>query len=207
MTKEDIADLGSEIINRDWKNTMALIASSKHLISVYAGKNNSYYEELNNIPSGDKYIRETHANVVGILESFLRAVKSGLIKQENLKTKIRNEVESDILLQATEILSNKKFHPANAAMLIGAILENFLRSWMDSEQLELGNQKKSMNTYASILKSNNFITKQDVKDITSWAGIRNSAAHGNWEEVEDRSRINIMLESVNLFLMKYSQNI
>lgn len=43
-----------------------------------------------------------------------------------------------------------------------------------------------------------------MKDITSWIGTRNDAAHGNWNYVEDRNRIKLMLEDVNLFLRKYS---
>jgi hypothetical protein len=44
------------------------------------------------------------------------------------------------------------------------------------------------------------ITKQDLKDITSWGGIRNDAAHGNWDAVASREKVAIMLEGVNLFL-------
>jgi hypothetical protein len=54
------------------------------------------------------------------------------------------------------------------------------------------------------LRAAELISSQDVKDITSWAGIRNHAAHGDWEEVADRQRIKIMLEGVNLFMRRYS---
>ncbi len=43
-----------------------------------------------------------------------------------------------------------------------------------------------------------------MKDITSWAGLRNHAAHGEWDEVKDKTRVSIMLEGVNLFMRKYS---
>ena len=46
---------------------------------------------------------------------------------------------------------------------------------------------------------------QDIKDITAWAGLRNDAAHGEWEEVKDRSKISLMLEGVNLFMRKYGE--
>ena len=48
----------------------------------------------------------------------------------------------------------------------------------------------------------NIITKHDIKDITSWAGIRNDATHGNFEEVNDRKRILNAIEGVNLFMRK-----
>jgi hypothetical protein len=47
------------------------------------------------------------------------------------------------------------------------------------------------------------ITKQDMKDITAWGGLRNHAAHGEWTEVSDRQRASLMLDGVNLFMRKY----
>lgn len=37
------------------------------------------------------------------------------------------------------------------------------------------------------------ISKQDVKDINSWAGLRNHAA---WDEVSDKKRVSLMLAGV-----------
>lgn len=54
-----------------------------------------------------------------------------------------------------------------------------------------------------MLREDGLITKQDIKDITSWAGIRNHAAHGEWDEVDDKKRIAVMLEGINLFMRKY----
>lgn len=46
------------------------------------------------------------------------------------------------------------------------------------------------------------LTKQDIKDITSWAGIRNDATHGNFDEVNDRKRVVNAIEGINLFMRK-----
>ncbi len=47
------------------------------------------------------------------------------------------------------------------------------------------------------------LTKQDGKDITAWAGTRNHAAHGEWDDVADKNRVSLMLEGANLFMRKY----
>jgi hypothetical protein len=47
------------------------------------------------------------------------------------------------------------------------------------------------------------ISKQDAKDILSWGGLRNHAAHGEWDQVSDKQRVQLMLEGVNLFMRKY----
>ena len=88
-------------------------------------------------------------------------------------------------------------------MLIGATLEEFLRTWVEAESLSIGNRKPGLETYSQALREADLVTKQDGKDITAWAGIRNHAAHGEWDEVNDRKRIGLMLEGVNLLIRKY----
>lgn len=110
-----------------------------------------------------------------------------------------------MLEQAQSLLDDKKVHPAAPIVLIGASLEEFLRNWVEEKGLSLGNKKPSLDSYCKCLREAEEITKQDVKDITSWAGTRNSAAHGKWSEVEDRERARLVLEGVNLFMRKYTQ--
>ncbi|NJC97401.1 MAG: hypothetical protein C3F07_10120 [Anaerolineales bacterium] len=113
------------------------------------------------------------------------------------------DVVSDFLSQAERLLSTKNVHPAAPTVIIGASLEEFLRNWIEEVGLSLGNKKLSLDAYATILREAELIAKQDIKDITSWSGLRNHAAHGEWGEVQDKQRINLMLEGVNLFMRKY----
>ncbi len=87
-------------------------------------------------------------------------------------------------------------------MLVGASLEEFLRNWVEASDLSIGNAKPSIDVYCKTLRAVDLISKQDAKDITSWAGTRNHAAHGDWDHVSDRTRIRLMLEGVNLFMRK-----
>ena len=108
------------------------------------------------------------------------------------------DVVSDLLGQANSLLEDAKYHPAAAAILIGACLEEFLRTWVEAESLSIS--KPGIDAYGKALRGAELISKQDVKDITSWAGVRNHAAHGEWDEVSDRNRIRLALEGVNLFM-------
>lgn len=105
---------------------------------------------------------------------------------------------------AHTLLESKNVHPAAPAVLIGATLEEFLRTWSEAEALPLGSRKPGLEAYSQLLREAGLITKQDGKDITSWAGIRNHAAHGDWDEVSDGNRVSLMLEGINLFMRKYS---
>lgn len=66
-------------------------------------------------------------------------------------------------------------------------------------------RRPGIDAYAKTLQANNLLSKLDVKDITSWAGIRNHAAHGEWEEVGDIGCIRLVLEGVNLFIRKHTE--
>jgi hypothetical protein len=101
-------------------------------------------------------------------------------------------------------LETKGVHPAGAAVLIGATLEEFLRTWIESESLSIGPRKPGLEAYSVLLRDAELITKQDAKDITAWGGLRNHAAHGEWSEVADKQRVALMLDGVNLFMRKYS---
>jgi hypothetical protein len=116
------------------------------------------------------------------------------------------DIVSDILGQAQAMIETESHHPAGPAILVGASLEEFLRNWVEAAGLSLGASKPSIDSYAKVLRGAELISRQDIKDITSWAGIRNHAAHGEWDQVGDRNRVRLMLESVNLFMRECVPN-
>lgn len=119
------------------------------------------------------------------------------------KYKVKIDIISDFMVQAIDLSSNKKFHPAAAGILMGASLEEFLKNLAEEEKIDLTGIKHTIDPISKELYNRNIISKQDLKDIISWAGIRNEATHGNFEEVNDRQRILNAIEGVNLFMRKY----
>ncbi len=138
-----------------------------------------------------------------ILQNFRAYVQAGLAEEIAPLRRAQLDVVSDFLEQARTLLDAKAVHPAAPIVLIGATLEEFLRNWVETQGLSLGQRKPSLDTYAQVLMAEALITKQDMKDITAWGGLRNHAAHGEWAEVTDKQRAAIMLEGVNLFMRKY----
>jgi hypothetical protein len=149
---------------------------------------------------------ENASGTLAEAREFLRVYggdKSAFLKTLNEVN--QTDVVSDFLDQATTLLNTKEVHPAAPTMIVGAALEEFLRNWVEEAGLSLQGKKPSIDAYAKTLREGDKITKQDLKDITSWAGLRNHAAHGEWNEVGDKNRIGLMLEGVNLFMRKYGQ--
>jgi hypothetical protein len=82
---------------------------------------------------------------------------------------------------------------AAVAVLIGPSLEAFLGNWVEAEGLSFEGAKPGIAAYCKVLRAADLISKQDVTDITPWASLRNHAAHGEREQVQDQNRIRLML--------------
>jgi hypothetical protein len=166
-----------------------------------AGPKSSFLAMAQNAHGVSGYLASTlHAS----LENFKSYIQSGLHGAMSPERKAQVDVVSDFLEQAQHLLNGKGVHPAAPIVLIGATLEEFLRGWVESAGLSLGQRKPSLESYGQVLLAEELITKQDMKDVTAWAGLRNHAAHGEWEAVADKQRASIMLDGVNLFLRKYA---
>jgi hypothetical protein len=207
MEMNDIINQAKRIMNEtEADNSFGKLAEAKEFFRVYGGKNNSFCKNLDNISLSTS--RSYMAEAIKMnLESFINYVENGLLDGVSVERNARIDVVSDYLDQANSLLNTKSVHPAAPTVIIGASLEEFLRNWVEDLELSLTEKKACLDTYAKVLYEADKITKQDMKDITAWGGLRNHAAHGEWNEVDDKKRIAIMLEGVNLFMRKYGNRV
>jgi len=199
MNKEKLLDEARRIHSLNDRGVLQI--ESKEFIRRFVGEDSDFYKKLNNpIRDWNEYERR----MKNVMASFIRFTENGLLSKLSYEREIQIETVSDLLEQANELLSNKKIHPVAPTVIIAAALEEFLRNWLEDNGVDLESMKKSIDSYSQELRKLDLIKKQDSKDILSWAGTRNDAAHGNFEEVNDRNRIKLMLEGVNLFIRKYT---
>jgi len=196
------------VINRltDGTSIMAMLSEAKEVVKSSIGINNTFYFELLKVDPYKGNFNLHHLNILETLRSFRYFVENEFISTVSFQRTIKLDVVNDFLEQAQDLLNNDEVHPAIPITIIGAGLEEFLRTWIEECDTKYEEKSKSINSYAIFLKKENCVTKQDVKDITAWAGLRNSAAHGKWEEVSEKIQANIMLSGVNLFIRKYSED-
>ena len=201
MTKEEIIAQAERIKTSIKRNRTQGKTEAMEFLKIYAGPDNSFYNQIKSVSGySDEGYKEA---LCAVLDSFIDFVRNGLLRSISLEREIQIETVSDYLEQAENLLNDKKVHPAAPAVIIGASLEEFLRNWLEELGTDLSDKKNSLDAYSKELRSLDLITKQDLKDITSWTGIRNDAAHGHWDNVDDRNRIRLMLEGINLFMRKY----
>ncbi len=203
MEKDRKIQIVTKIFTSDtWGSTK--LSEALEFFRVYVGEQSNFYKQLQEIPkiSGTDGHRAFAVN--SVLRGYLNYLANDLDTGVSVLRRVQIDTVSDILEQAQDILRDNKLHPAAACVIIGAGLEEFLRTWVEQENLMTSSTKKSIDSYAKILKEAELLNKQDHKDIISWAGLRNSASHGHWQEVEDKNKIELMLQGVNLFMRTYS---
>lgn len=207
MTREELIDQANALQKRvlayrsdspsSTGGGRAAKAQVSEFLRVYAGPNNAFLESASRIDGHHAYMIDSLA---ALLQSFIEYARAGLLTAVSPERQARIDVVSDILSQAQYLLDDTQYHAAAAAVLIGGALEEFLRNWVEAEELSIGETKPSIQAYADALRRAGRLDKQEVKNITAWAGYRNDAAHGKWDAVEDRRLILNMLSGVNLLM-------
>ena len=197
MDTQEIIRQAKAMRTRIRQHTISVGAKGQvcEFLRIYAGPKSAFLKQAEESTSLHLLVKLDF-----ILRSFTEYLQAGLSAGESPERRAQLDVVSDLIEQAHSLLEDTRYHPAAAVILVGASLEESLRTWVEAEALSIGNAKPSIDTYCKALRSADLISKQDVKDITSWAGIRNHAAHGDWDKVSDRKQIRLMLEGVNLFM-------
>ncbi len=130
---------------------------------------------------------------------------------DNLNQRIEAAVASDYMGLAKELLGDKHIHLGDyvpAAVLAGAVLEKHLRELCTRQQppieiLKASGESLTINPLIISLGKAQVFEKPLIAQLTAWASIRNSAAHGKFDEFNSQE-VKAMLDGVQRFLVDYS---
>ena len=137
------------------------------------------------------------AELVGIFEAVEHDIKSGLLF--NLRNLVQAEIFADFLDMAEYLL--REGYKDASAVILGSVLENSLRKIAESNGIDTYNSKGKLLTIDPL---NGMLSKKRIysaliqKQITSWANLRNDAAHGNFSNY-DPEQVKQMLIFVQKF--------
>lgn len=161
-------------------NYNKLFVSAQNLIQKTCGKDSSYYRNLEDLFA--KYGTNPYniPECLGVIESAYQDLRLGLL--ENTRSLIAAEVFVDFMEQAEYLLS--KGYKLPAAVLARAVLENSLKILVKKNEITLSSRPKLDKMNADLAKKNIY-NRNVQKQVTAWAGIGNSAAHGRPNEFPD----------------------
>lgn len=138
-----------------------------------------------------------------VLRGWAEQVEAGITVPRTVEAQgARAVAATDLMQQVRALNEDTSVHPAAPIVLAGAALEVALRSAVDEVGLVL-NERPSISAYTRGLRADGLLTAQDVKDVGQMGGIRNAAAHGDFEELS-RERSGLLEQQVNLFLRRLS---
>jgi hypothetical protein len=141
-----------------------------------------------------------------VLREWAAAVNAGMVVPRQVEAQAARAIASiDLMEQVRVLAEDRSVHPAAPIVLAGAALEVALRSAVDELQLTLS-EKPGITAYARRLRQEGILSVQDVKDVEQMAGVRNFAAHGQFEELS-RERAGLMEQQVNFFLAQLSRTL
>ena len=184
----------------------SITARGGQLIARLYGSDSHYFQTFKDATQIE-YFNAMHSNcydhvasVVGIFKAVRRDIESGMLA--NFRRSIQAEVFADFLDMA-EHLHREKYKDA-AAVLLGAVLEDSLRKIADANGVDILDSKGKPLTIDPL---NIALAKKGVynalvkKQITSWANLRNDAAHGHFDKY-DSAQVQQML----LFVQNFCAN-
>ncbi|MGB2828198.1 MAG: hypothetical protein WBC50_08420 [Dehalococcoidales bacterium] len=134
---------------------------------------------------------------VAVLRAAKDDIESGLL--QDVEALISVEVFDNFLDMAEHLLENGYKDPS--AFLVGAVLENGLWRICGNNDI-ITKSDDNIGSLNQKLFQKSIYNKPQMKQITHWQSIRDSAAHGKFEEYNAETVKN-MLEGVRNFLSKF----
>lgn len=185
----------------------ARAASALEFFRQYAGPDSFWTERANStyISKGDNQSTETGTRSLGdLLRAWADQVDADVVEIAGSQawTEV-GIVSTDIMTQVRRLLEDKKTHPAAAIVLCGAALEISLRALADARSLTIP-PRPTMNSLTTLLRQAQVITVQDVKDLEQCGGVRNLAAHGEFDDLNS-ARAGLMEQMTNLLLRRLAE--
>ena len=151
-----------------------------------------------------KYGRDNSYNI-SILTGVLKALRAD-IEANRLET-VAELIHADVFadfLEMAQYLQSEGYKDA-AAVICGSVLEGHLRKLCEKHGIphtENGRAKKA-DTLNAELGGKGTYSKLDQKNVTAWLGLRNHAAHGQYDKYT-KEQVGLLLQSVRDFLVRYT---
>lgn len=187
---KDLSDLSK-------MHRQALITRAVAAIGRISGKHSTYSIDVERIFKQHPLLHRHTSSIMGIVLALRDDVKAGYIT--TLIELTHAELFSDYLDMAYH-LQQSKYKDA-AAIITGSTLESHLRKLSIKHEINI--EKKGVPVKADKLNSDLAkaiaYSKMDQKSVTAWLGLRNSAAHGKYDEYTS-DQVDLFISSVRDFI-------
>jgi len=184
----------SELPKPDRQSLVTRAVAAIHRIT---GVNSTYSNEVERILKLSPQLHVHMTSIIGVTQALREDINSGYIA--NLAGLVQADIFSDFLEMGEHLL--KEGYKDAAAVIVGSVLEDTLRKLAGSNEINTTNDKGKPLTIEPLnneLARKNIYSKLIQKQITSWADLRNNAAHGHFDKY-DSKQVEMMILFVQTF--------
>lgn len=187
----DGSDMGSAKCKQLYTQTLAAIQRVSGAKSVY------FFQARERDPGKHEFAQL--ADIMGVCRSLLEDMQNGYL--QTYTEVIHSEIFSDYL-EMSEHLNASGYKDA-AAVIAGSTLESHLKSLCSKLGVPTfaGDRPIKADTLNSELVKVDAYTKNEQKSVTAWLGLRNDAAHGNYNAY-DSQQVGLLILSVRDFIAR-----
>ena len=146
--------------------------------------------------------------IKGILQGLKDDYENGFL--DDLEKRVLANISADYMTQVECLLNEGQpgqYDHVPGAVLCGAVLEDALRRLCERQTPQVQTDKpngrpKALNALIQDLQKANAFNKLKAQQLRGWAQVRNSAAHGKFDEFT-RDDVELMVKGVKNFLADY----
>lgn len=191
---DDLSDLKREVKNEVITLLAATIERCSPVGSVYRLQAEAAYKQ---------YGRD-NGHIITVLTGILRALKADYEagRLRSVSELIHAEMFSSFIEMA-EHLHAEGYKDA-AAVIAGSVLEGHLKRLCVKHTIliEANGKPKKADTLNSELAAAGVYSKLDQKNVTAWLGLRNHAAHGQYDDYT-KEQVALLLQATSDFISRY----
>ncbi|WP_146604062.1 hypothetical protein [Micromonospora deserti] len=185
---------------------VARAAAAQEFLRQYSGADSFWTERAVSVyqTKGDNQSTESGARAIGeLLRAWADQVEAGVIEISGSRSWSEiGQASTDVMGQVRRLNEDPNAHPAAAIVLCGAALEVALRAVAENRG-NLVEERPTLSVLTKALRREQLLTVQDVKDLEQCSGLRNLAAHGQFETLSSE-RAGLMEQHTNLLLRRLS---
>jgi hypothetical protein len=139
--------------------------------------------------------------VIGVASSLKHDISSGYLK--SFEELIHGDIFSDYLEMAEHLCATG--YKDAAAVIAGSTLEAHIKTLCTkfSVALEHGGKPKKADTLNADLVKAGAYSKLDQKAVTSWLGLRNDAAHGDYNNYT-KEQVELLIQNIRNFIIRHA---
>ena len=141
--------------------------------------------------------------LIGVVQSLAVDLEGDYISRQ--ATLIRGEVFSDFLEMAAHLVGSN--YKDAAAVIAGSALEAHLKQLCQNREISLERERNGQvrlvnaDTLNAELAKSGAYANLDQKNVTAWLGLRNDAAHGNYDAYS-KQQVVLMIDSIREFIIR-----